>query len=95
MGLLFTRHSHGSGPDHYTSEVNGLVFEIYPLTTKSPPTVGARIGFRVDSVDKVVAVLSRIGAVVVTPPADSEWGRRAVVKDFDGHIVELLTPNGT
>jgi hypothetical protein len=33
-----------------------------------------------------------VGAEVVSPVADSEWGRRAVVKDFDGHVVELLTP---
>ncbi len=93
MGLLFTRDAHGSGPEHYTSETSGLVFEIYPLTTKSSPTSGTRIGFKVDSVDAVVELLSRIGATVVTPPADSEWGRRAVVKDFDGHIVELATPS--
>ena len=93
LGLTFTRHAHGSGPEHYTSEVNGFVFEIYPSTSKSPPTVGTRIGFKVDSVDEVVRLLSRFGAVVITPPADSEWGRRAVVKDFDGHVVELLTPN--
>ena len=93
MGLLFTRHSHGTGPEHYASEAGDLVFEIYPLTPKSSPTAGARIGFRVDSVDEVVRLLSRIGAVVITAPADSEWGRRAVVKDFDGQMVELVTPN--
>jgi lactoylglutathione lyase len=92
IGLLFTRHAHGSGPEHYSSEISGLVFEIYPQTPKSLPTVGTRIGFRVDSVDETVAVLSRLGAAVITAPADSEWGRRAVVQDSDGHIVELLTP---
>ena len=95
MGLLFTRHAHGSGPEHYASEVGGLVFEIYPLTSKSSPTTGTRFGFRVDSVDEIVGLLSKIGAVVVTPPAASDWGRRAVVKDFDGHIVELTTPNAS
>ena len=95
MGLSFTLHAHGSGPQHYSSEVNGLVFEIYPLTAKSSPTIGTRIGFRVDSVDEIVRLLSEIGAVVVTPPADSEWGRRAVVKDFDGHIIELVTSKRT
>lgn len=30
--------------------------------------------------------------LIVSSPADSEWGRRAVVKDLDGHTVELLTP---
>jgi lactoylglutathione lyase len=95
MGLAFTLHAHGSGPQHYSSEVNGLVFEIYPLTEKSSPTTGTRIGFRVDSVDEIVRLLAEIGAVVVTPPADSEWGRRAVVKDFDGHTIELVTPKNT
>jgi catechol 2,3-dioxygenase-like lactoylglutathione lyase family enzyme len=93
LGLLFTRHKHGSGPEHYTSEVSGLVFEIYPLSPKSSPTTGTRIGFRVNSVDGVCNLLSKIGAVINTPPADSEWGRRAVVKDFDGHVVELLAQN--
>lgn len=93
MGLLITRHSHGSGPEHYTSKVSGLVFEIYPMTAKSSPTIGARIGFRVDSVDEIVRLLSQIGAEIVTPPTDSEWGRRAVVKDYDGHVVELVTPS--
>lgn len=94
MGLLFTRHSHGTGPEHYSSEVSGVVFEIYPLTSKSQSTVGTRIGFSVDSVDQVVSLLSQTGAEVVSPPADSEWGRRAVVKDLDGHIVELLARKG-
>ena len=91
MGLLFTRHSHGSGPVHYTSEVSGFVFELYPLTPSSTPTAGTRIGFRVDSVDQIVPLLAQLGAKIVTAPADSEWGRRAVVKDLDGHTVELLT----
>ena len=92
MGLVIERHSHGSGPEHYVAVVNGMVFEIYPLTPKSSPTTGTRIGFNVDCVDGVVKMLAKIGATVVTPPADSEWGRRAVVKDFDGHTIELVTP---
>jgi predicted lactoylglutathione lyase len=90
IGFVFSRHAHGSGPEHYASEANGLVFEIYPLSAKSSPTAGTRIGFKVESVDDLVARLSKIGATVVTPPSDSEWGRRAVVKDFDGHTVELI-----
>jgi lactoylglutathione lyase len=90
LGLLLTRHSHGSGPEHYSSEVSGMVFEFYPLTPKSQPTTGTRIGFQVDSVDAIVPLLSQIGAEIIIPPTDSEWGRRAVVKDLDGHVVELL-----
>ena len=92
LGLPFTLHKHGSGPEHYASEVNGMVFEIYPLGAKSAPTAGTRIGFRVDDVDRILAVLLESGVEVITPPTNSEWGRRAVVKDGDGHVVELVAP---
>jgi catechol 2,3-dioxygenase-like lactoylglutathione lyase family enzyme len=91
MGLLFTKNRHGNGPEHYTSSVNGFVFEIYPIG-KHPPTIGTRIGFSVDDVDSIVPMLVAIGAELISPAADSEWGRRAVVKDLDGHVVELITP---
>ena len=90
LGLLFTKHRHGTGPEHYTSCVDGFVFEIYPLG-KHPPTVGTRIGFSVDDVDSIVPMLVAIGADVISPVADSELGRRAVVRDLDGHVVVLLT----
>jgi catechol 2,3-dioxygenase-like lactoylglutathione lyase family enzyme len=90
LGLLFTKRRHGTGPEHYTSCVDGFVFEIYPLG-KNPATVGTRIGFSVDDVDSIVPMLVAIGAEVISPVADSEWGRRAVVRDLDGHVVELLT----
>ena len=91
LGLLLTAHSHGSGPEHYASEVSGLAFEIYPMSQRSGPTTGTRIGFEVDSVDTLLPVLTEAGAQILTPPTDSEWGRRAVVRDLDGHVVELLT----
>ena len=89
LGLSFTRHAHGSGPEHYAAELNDMVFEIYPASLKWPLTIGTRIGFVVSELDAVVAALAIAGAMVQTPPTDSEWGRRAVVKDPDGHIVEL------
>ena len=90
LGLEFTLHAHGTGPQHYTAEMGALVFEIYPQTAKSSPTTGTRIGFSVASLDEAVQSLSQIDAVIMTPPTESEWGRRAVVKDFDGHTVELV-----
>ena len=91
MGLQLTRHAHGAGPEHYSSEAGGLVFEIYPLTAKSKPTTGTRIGFRVASVDEVLGTLLPLGVQILQAPADSEWGRRTVIKDPDGHVVELLS----
>ena len=90
LGLEFLRHRHGTGPEHYTSTVGGLVFEIYAASPKFPSTAATRIGFCVSSVDEVVDRLCGIGVEILTPPSDSEWGRRAVVKDFDGHVVEIV-----
>ncbi len=94
LGLLFSLERHGDGPDHYTSSVNGFVFELYPLSEGQTPTTSVRIGFNVDSVDGLVPLAREAGAEVVSGPHDSPWGRRAVLKDLDGHTVELVTPTG-
>jgi lactoylglutathione lyase len=92
MGLLFMKHSHGTGPEHYSSEVAGFVFEIYPIGPAQQPTTSTRIGFSVDDVDSVIHLLEEVGGKVISSPVDSEWGRRAVIRDLDGHTVELITP---
>ena len=92
MGMLFGRHTHGKGPEHYASDICGFVFEIYPQRNSDDVTTNTRIGFNVDDVDSVIEMLREIGATIVTEPNDTEWGRRAVVRDFDGHTVELVTP---
>jgi len=90
LGLQFTQHRHGNGPEHYAAELAGGVFELYPLSPDGASTLGIRIGFRVPSVDAALAALSDYPNAVVTPARDSEWGRRAIVSDPDGHRVELL-----
>jgi lactoylglutathione lyase len=89
LGLNFSRHRHGSGPEHFSAELPGGVFELYPLSADGLSSLGTRIGFRVPSVDGAIVSLGDSGTVV-SPPKNSEWGRRAVVSDPDGHRVELL-----
>jgi len=93
IGLSFHKHRHGSGPEHYANERDGVVFEIYPLSPNQQATVWTRLGFSVGDVDELVETLAQAGAKIVSSPENSEWGRRAVVKDFDGHTVELLEPS--
>lgn len=91
LGLAFVRHSHGSGPEHLAAEIGGVVFELYPATATQPVTASARLGFSVEDVDGAVArSISVPGAKLVSPVTDSEWGRRAVVADPDGHRVEIV-----
>lgn len=92
LGLRFERHRHGSGPEHLAAQPHdgGYVFEIYPASAKSGSTAGVRIGFQVGVVDSFLDPLVEAGGTIIQAAADSEWGRRAVVADPDGHRVELV-----
>jgi lactoylglutathione lyase len=92
LGLHFERHRHGTGPEHLAAQPyeGGYVFEVYPASVKAGSTTGVRIGFSVDAVDVYLDQLVEAGGTIVQAPADSEWGRRAVVADPDGHRVELV-----
>lgn len=91
IGLTFTKHRHGNGPQHFASEACGIVFEIYPLQSAAP-TTSVRIGFCVSDVDAVVQILQDNGGAIVSAARNSQWGRRAVMRDLDGHTIELVTP---
>ena len=90
LGISFTRHAHGTGPEHFAASVGSVVFEIYPQTESTKSTTSVRIGFKVRDLDDLLSRLAKGGAKVVSAPADSEWGRRAVVADPIGHKIELL-----
>jgi lactoylglutathione lyase len=89
LGLHFVRHRHGNGPEHLTSTIGETVFEIYPRNGANGSTVSTRLGFSVDSLANTLSLLRKLEAAVVAEPSDSPFGRRAVVRDFEGHKVEL------
>lgn len=90
LGFEFVRHRHGSGPTHFSAEHDGFVFELYPAEEDRPSSAGTRIGFTVDDIDDAFERLVTEGATVVRPPSRSRWGARAVLRDADGHAIELL-----
>jgi lactoylglutathione lyase len=89
LGMSFTRHRHGGGPEHFGGKVGTVLLEIYPLKDEALSTAGARIGFEVDDVVEMVTRLTAAGGTIVSPPKDSPWGLRAVLSDPDGHRIEL------
>lgn len=95
IGLEFEKHSHGTGPEHYAASDGIWTFELYPASTKFPASSSTRIGFAVESCDKVADQLGVAGFSLIAAPADSPWGRRAVAQDPDGHRVELSSPSTT
>ncbi|MFE7485438.1 glyoxalase/bleomycin resistance/dioxygenase family protein [Streptomyces sp. NPDC057552] len=44
LGLTFTKEQHGTGPEHYATELNGSVFELYPASARRPATGSLRLG---------------------------------------------------
>ena len=90
LGFVFTEQQHGNGPKHLTAELNGSIFELYPLFKDGLSTVGTRIGFNVPSIDSVISALSDYPEAIISHPKDSPWGRRAVITDPEGHRIELL-----
>jgi predicted enzyme related to lactoylglutathione lyase len=90
LGITFSKHSHGNGPEHYASEGDGVTFEIYPEADSAGATTATRLGFKVTDVDALLPILVEKGGLIASPAKDSPWGRRAVVVDPTGHKVELV-----
>ena len=89
LGLQFTKHRHGSGPEHLSATLGQTVFEVYPASTPGESTASTRLGFSVQSLANTLSDLRKLDPTVLTEPADTPFGRRAVVRDFEGHKVEL------
>ena len=81
----FVKHRHDKGPEHFSAEMEPLVFEIYQQRSDEDSTTKVRLGFKVDKLDKVLADLTGSGATIVSEAKNSSWGRRAVITDPEGH----------
>jgi lactoylglutathione lyase len=88
LGMTFAAEQHGNGPPHFSATIGSVVLEIYPCPADQP-SAPVRIGFRVLSLDRTLAVLHSHNARILREAADSPWGRRAVVEDPDGNRIEL------
>lgn len=82
VGLVFVEEQHGNGPRHLSSEIDGVVVELYPATATGDRADLATIGLIVPDLDEVEQRLQEGGhstqraadqATVVTSDPD---GRR-------------------
>ncbi len=90
LGLTFTKHSHGQGPEHYAAENEGVVFEIYPATAETEMTSNIRLGFKAEKIAGILALLEDFGGKILSPAKPSPWGMRAIISDPFGHKIELV-----
>ena len=89
LGLEFATERHGRGPEHLSCSVNGSTLEIYPAT-ESGGTTNTRIGFTVPDLDAAFSGVMSRQAQCLKEPCETPWGRRAVIRDPEGHVVELV-----
>ena len=93
LGLEFDREQHGRGPEHFSADVDGLTLEIYPQQAADVADVSAvRLGFDVPYLDAMLEALLGGGGQLVTPPAETQQGMVAVIRDPDGRKLELVEP---
>jgi lactoylglutathione lyase len=85
LGLAFTPEQHDRGPTHYSSRVGDVVIELYPKG--SLDTSDLRFGLILLRGREVLEAVSQCGGTVVA--TDSLDARRVVVRDPDGHTLEL------
>jgi predicted enzyme related to lactoylglutathione lyase len=95
LGVPLEEEDHGEGAVHLAAEIGPVHFAIYSAQSPSggvTPWRGAGnefAGFYVESLDKVVASVSSLGARLLTEHQDRPWGCRVVAEDPDGRVVEI------
>jgi catechol 2,3-dioxygenase-like lactoylglutathione lyase family enzyme len=66
LGLEFVEEQHGTGPVHYSCQLNGTVIELFPGKPGTAPDrrdAGATmIGFQVSDLDHVLENLNAVGS---------------------------------
>ena len=52
IGFKFDYHRHGNGPFHYASEIDGFVFEIYPIANSDKECEKVRLGLAINNLKR-------------------------------------------
>lgn len=88
LGLTFAQEQHGAGPIHYSCDLDGFIFEIYPARV-GETNDSTMLGFKVESLDETLMALRKLGVEPKSSPKTASWGRFVNVKDCDGRTVQL------
>ena len=87
IGMKFTRHSHGSGPEHYAYEDSSGVFELYPAGSGLNGDATG-LGFRTKDIHKLSRNFETAGSAP-QPIQNQPWGQTFIIRDPDGRRIEI------
>ena len=82
LGIIFSKEKHGNVVEHYSSSLDGLIFELYPAP-KDEITCNSRIGFRLNNIDEFIPKLE------IHSQHEFDGHKIYVVVDPDGRKVEI------
>ena len=82
IGLQFVKEKHGKGVEHYSSCIDSLAFEIYPITKDEVPC-SSRLGFSMQSIDQIITKIE------IHSHYEFNGKTIYVVVDPDGRKVEI------
>ena len=87
LGMTFSRHAHGSGPEHFAHEDARGVFELYP---QAEPASGDQtgLGFAAPDLERLRESFAEAG-FAPGPVRENAWGVSFVVRDPDGRRIGL------
>ena len=90
LGFSFVYHNHENGPFHYSTNINGVIFEIYPLTKSMTKADGSlRLGFDIENLENKLEELRKTDWNIISEIKETQWGNCSIIQDLDGRKVEL------
>lgn len=92
LGVDFVEEKHGAGPQHYASEIAGVVLELYPAAEDQAPD-NIRIGFSTPFLADLSGNLRHNAAVnILKQPHVTADRLMMLLQDPDGRKVEISQP---
>jgi lactoylglutathione lyase len=87
LDCTFDYHKHNQGVFHFSTLIEGVVFEIYPLLkSQNTPDISTRLGFEVSNFDDKIEFFK---TSILNQPQTTEFGTFAILKDPDGRKIEV------
>lgn len=94
FGLTFDYHKHENSPFHYSTLIEQMVLEIYPLAkNQTEPDKNLRLGFKIDDFDTIIEKIKIMGVSFLLEPTNTEFGFMTIIIDPDGRKIELYKSN--
>lgn len=95
IGICFHEETNEQGIKTYTYTNDFFSLQLRETLSHELPTSNLNLKFYIDDVDAYEEDLREIDIFIVKKPWSTEIGRHMIIKDYDGHTIELITKNNT